>query len=57
MDNTENTNNVEVVEVEVEVERCAECGRILTADMPEGWTEDGVCSARCWRYLYGETDY
>jgi len=39
-----------------EVERCVECGRILTDRMPKGWTEKGVCSGRCWGWLYGEYD-
>lgn len=42
--------------LEFEVIHCVECSKILTDRMPKGWTEKGVCSGRCWSYLYGEYD-
>lgn len=37
------------------VERCVECGRPL-AGFREVWTEQHVCSGKCWASLFGETD-
>jgi hypothetical protein len=38
-----------------EVDTCSECGRPLAGCL-EGWTDDGVCSGRCWAELFGEVD-
>lgn len=41
---------------EPKVEKCVSCGREITAHTPQGWSEQGVCSGRCWADLYGEWD-
>lgn len=40
---------------EAKEENCSSCGRTLAGCL-EGWTDDGVCSGRCWADLFGEWD-